>query len=284
MPDTRAWCIPGSEGLDLLGDTDVPTQTPRSCVVLLHGFMGYKDYGFIPVLGAHLASRGVLVHRFNFAHSGMTNQIACFERTDLFARQTWNAQVHDTLCVCESVESGRLPGAGLPLVLVGHSRGGVTAILCAGRHRERLGLCGLVTLAAPARCCDLSPQEQHDWLETGTRAVRSARTGQEMSIGSAWLAQQLADPEGHDVVLQAGRAEVPMLVVHGTADETVPVDAAQDLARAGGERARVCLIPAGNHVFGVPNPPIRAKGLSAAFGSMARAVEGFVSACADKTV
>ncbi|MCL4221085.1 MAG: hypothetical protein KJZ65_06920 [Phycisphaerales bacterium] len=100
MPGTRAWCIPGSNGLDLLGDTDVPERTPRACVVLLHGFMGYKDYGFIPLLGAHLAASGVLVHRFNFAHSGVTNQITRFERTDLFARQTWNAQVHDTLCVC----------------------------------------------------------------------------------------------------------------------------------------------------------------------------------------
>lgn len=284
MPVKQPWCIPGSEGLDLLGDTDVPEQSPRACVVLLHGFLGYKDYGFIPVLGSHLASRGVVVHRFNFAHSGMTNHIERFERTDLFERQTWNAQVRDTMCVCEAIGEGRLPGAGLPLVVAGHSRGGVTAILCAGRHREQLGLAGVVTLAAPAQCCELSDREQEDWLASGVRTVRSARTGQEMPIASAWLEQQLADPGAHDVLLQARRVGVPMLVVHGTADETVPAGAAGAIARAAGERARVCLIPAGNHVFGMPNPPDRAKSLSTAFVGAAEAIEGFVSACADKSL
>ncbi|MCL4221084.1 MAG: hypothetical protein KJZ65_06915 [Phycisphaerales bacterium] len=141
-----------------------------------------------------------------------------------------------------------------------------------------------MTLASPARCGDLSPEEQHDWLQTGTRTVRSARTGQVMSISSAWLAQQWDDPEGHDVMLQVSRAGVPMLVVHGTADETVPVDAAHALAGAGGERARLCLIQAGNHVFGVPNPPDRAKEQSTAFLAMARAVEGFVGVCADNSL
>lgn len=283
MPGKHAWTIPGSGGLDLLGDTDLPEQTPRACAVLLHGFMGYKDYGFIPVLGAYLASRGVLVHRFNFAHSGMTNQIDRFERTDLFERQTWNAQVDDTLCVRDAIDDGRLLGAGLPLVLMGHSRGGVTAILCAGRHHAQLGLAGLVTLAAPARCCDLSEQEQRSWLERGRHVVRSARTGQELPIASDWLAEQLADAEGHDVLRQAGRVGVPLLVVHGRADETVPVRAASEIVEAACMRGRLCLIPAGNHVFGMPNPPDRAKKLSAAFTFMAEAVEGFVSASADKS-
>lgn len=284
MPGKHSWTIPGSGGLDLLGETDVPEQTPRACVVLLHGFMGYKDYGFIPVLGAYLASRGVLVHRFNFAHSGMTNQIERFERADLFERQTWNAQVDDTLCVRDAINDGNLLGAGLPLVLIGHSRGGVTAILCAGRHQTQLGLAGLVTLAAPAQCCDLSEQEQRSWLQSGRRVVRSARTGQELAIASDWLAQQLADAEGHDVLGQVSRVPAPLLVVHGTADETVPVGAASEIVEAACQGARLRLIPAGNHVFGMPNPPDRAKKLSTAFTSMAEAVEGFVSACADKSL
>lgn len=282
MIDVQPWTIGGSEALPLLGDSHLP-QRPTSCVVMLHGYMGYKDYGFIPVLADHLAKCGSVVHRFNFAHSGMTNAIETFVRVDLFERQTWNAQVYDTLCVIAAVRDGTLGGAGLPLFLLGHSRGGVAALLTAGRH-PNLGLAGVITLAAPAACSGLSGDQRLAWLKQGHATATSSRTGQTMRISSRWLEEQIADPEGHDPLHQASRVGVPLLCVHGAADETVPLSNAHAIASAAGENARLVEIRAGNHVFAMPNPPVPARIPTTAFCSLADAVAGFVSQYADNSV
>lgn len=282
MTDVQPWTVRGSEALPLLGDAHLPAQ-PTACVVMLHGYMGYKDYGFIPVLAERLAAGGSIVHRFNFAHSGMTNAIETFERPDLFERQTWNAQVYDTLCVLAAVRDGTLPGSGLPLFLLGHSRGGVTALLTAGRH-QGLGLAGVITLAAPAACCNLAEDERKAWLEQGYTTATSGRTGQRMRISSRWLEEQVADPEGHDVLVQASRRGFPLLCVHGSADETVPFASASQIIEAAGGGARLVRIEAGNHVFAMPNPPVPARRPTTAFLAMADAVAGFVSEYADNSV
>lgn len=284
MAQVEGWTIGGSEALPLFGDTHVPDGASHACLVLLHGYLGYKDYGFIPVLAERLARSGVTVHRFNFAHSGMTNSIVTFERPDLFERQTWNAQIYDALCVIDAVRAGRLRGQGLPMVLAGHSRGGVSALLTAGRHRKRLGLAGAVTLAAPSACCGLSEETQGAWLESGRLIATSNRTGQQMSISSRWLEEQIADPVGHDVLFQTAQMGVPLLAIHGSADESVPVACVHQIVAAAGDEARALVLRAGNHVFGMPNPPDRARRESEPFLELAGSVERFVRDCADNSV
>ncbi len=280
MNDTQPWILPGSGALPLYGDTDLPTGTPRACVVFPHGYMGYKDYGFIPVLARRLANRGAAVHRFNFAFSGMTNNTESFERADLFAQQTWNAQVYDTLCVLDAVKGGQLVGQGLPMILLGHSRGGVAAILTAGRHGDRAGLDAVVTMAAPDTGCSMDAASQQAWLASGVLDVRSNRTGQEMAILSRWLEEQIADPEGHHVLGQAGKIAVPLLAVHGQADETVAPKSAARIAEAA-PNGRSALIPEANHVFNMPNPPKPGEASSDMFEALAAEIEVFLGELTD---
>jgi pimeloyl-ACP methyl ester carboxylesterase len=277
-----AWTLTGSGGLELFGDTHHPPRgaDPRACVVLLHGFLGYKDYGFLPPLAARLAARGSVVHRFNFAHSGMTNDHETFARPDLFALQTWNAQVYDTLCVLAAIRGGRISGAGLPLVLAGHSRGGATALLTAGRHPGRLGLDAVVTLAAPDTCCSLDEPAQRAWLASGVHDVRSNRTGQALTILSRWLEDQIADPAGHDLLARAGDVRVPVVAIHGDADPSVPPASASRIAAAAAG-GRAVLVPGTNHIFELPNPPVRGGPETPGFVAMADAVQAIVGEVAD---
>jgi len=280
MNATEPWILPGSGALPLYGDTDRPAGTPRACIVFLHGYMGYKDYGFIPVLGRRLADWGAVVHRFNFAFSGMTNNIESFERADLFAQQTWNAQVYDTLCVIDAVKGGRLGGQGVPMVLMGHSRGGVAAILTAGRHGERAGLDAVVTIAAPETSCSMDARAQQAWLASGVLDVRSNRTGQEMAILSRWLEEQIADPAGHRVLGQARQIQIPVLTTHGQADETVDPQSVKHIAEAA-PNGRTTLIPDANHVFNMPNPPEPGGRASEVFEVLFSAIEGFLGEMTD---
>lgn len=225
-------------------------------VLIVHGFLGYKDYGMFPRIAQHLASSGFIAHRFNLSHSGMTNNIATFERPDLFQRDTWNTQVHDIDAVIEGVAAGALVGNGLPYVLLGHSRGGASVLLTAGRRfrRGRTTPAGLITLAAPSRTNNLDAGAQEALMRDGALPVRSNRTGQELLIGRQWMTEQLEDPEGHDLLGLAGACVCPMLIAHGETDPTVSKSCAEEIARAAGGPARALIIPGGDHVLNTPNP------------------------------
>lgn len=238
------------------GTTHLVDGTPRGVLLIAHGFKGYKDYGFIPRLAERVASEGVIAHRFNFSHSGMTHGHGHFD-PDLFRQDTWNRQVEDVLAVMQAVKDGTLEGGGRPQVLFGHSRGGVTAILAAGRWADdpRMAMLrGVITAASPAHAGRLEDAQRDAFLRDGYIDSPSARTGQALRVDAGWLREQQADPEGHDLATQAGRVRVPVGIIHGLADTSVSPDDAVFLAEAVGERAIMRLIHECDHVFNTANP------------------------------
>ncbi|MEZ6163365.1 MAG: alpha/beta hydrolase [Phycisphaerales bacterium] len=247
-----AFTIINEHGLEILGNCHVPDQPPVACALLLHGFKGYKDYGFIPLLAHDLCERGVLVHRFNFSTSGMTNDISTFARPDLFELDTWTRQVGDVRRVVQAVREGEIAGMDLPLFLIGHSRGGATALLSAGRHQDELGLAGVATINAVDRCCRMSETEQRAMLERGYTITQSARTKQDLRIDAGWLREQLASPEDHDVLLQGSRCGLPACILHGDADDAVEISAGEAIAHK--LNTPLIVLKNANHVLNMPNP------------------------------
>ena len=261
----REWSIPGSDGEAILGNTHVPREEPAGVVLIAHGFKGYKDYGMFPRIAEELASAGFIAHRFNFSHSGMTNNVETFERPDLFEKDTWNKQVFDLETVVDSVASGSLEGRGLPYVMFGHSRGGASVILAAGRwagdsSRPRQAgvipgvIAGVIAVSTPSSCMSLNAQQMKELEAKGFIVSPSARTGQARRIGQLALTEQQADPAGHDLLALAARITSPVLVVHGENDPTVPAACAHQLGAAIGDRAQVQIIEGADHVFNTPNP------------------------------
>lgn len=239
-------------GLEILGNTHAPDTTPTACALILHGYKGYKDYGFIPVLAHDLCARGIMVHRFNFSTSGMTNDIETFARPDLFELDSWTRQVDDVRRVVRAVREGEIAGNDLPLFLIGHSRGGATALLSAGRHREELKLAGAITINAVDRCCRMTRDEQRAMLERGYTMTESARTKQHLRIDAGWLREQIDSAMDHDVLVQTSRCNIPICVMHGDADDAVEIDAG--LAIAHKLQTPLFVLEGANHVLNMPNP------------------------------
>ena len=274
-----AWTIPGSEGHPILGNCHHATGSARGVVILVHGFKGYKDYGMFPWLATRLSAAGLVTHRFNFSHSGMTNRIDTFERPDLFERDTWDRQVHDLLAIVDALRNGVLPGSGLPVVLFGHSRGGVTCLLFAGRHAETHGehLTGIITAATPAATNRLSDDDQQTLLREGRFASPSARTGQTLYIGADWLQTQRDDPAGHDLATLLPRIVQPITLIHGDADETVPVADVHTLHALRKTNTQVVIVPGANHVFSAPNPMNINDNPPTALNGLLHAVHGSIN-------
>jgi len=255
MSETLDWEITGAERQPIFGTEYRPAVAPIGCALIAHGFKGYKDFRMLPPIARELCKAGFVAHAFNFSHSGMTANDETFERPDLFELDTWNKQIFDIRCLIDAISSGRLAGAGLPYVLVGHSRGGVTAILFAGRNVESSlpQPAGIVTAGTPDRACGMPDNRKDELRAAGWLQSPSARTGQTLRIGLNWLTEQEADLTGHDLLANAAKLTCPLLVIHGEHDETVDVECSTTIAAAA-KNARVVRIENGNHVFDAPNP------------------------------
>jgi len=62
-----------------------------------------------------------------------------------------------------------------------------------------------------------------------------------------------ANKERLDVLSAAKKLKVPFLVIHGTADEAVPVQEAEDLHKAC-RHSKLLIIPDAGHTFGMKHP------------------------------
>lgn len=255
-PDGQ-WELNGADNEPILGDVHMPTSDPRGVCVLVHGFLGYKNYGMIPYLARQLAQAGFITHKYNASHSGVTRDFERFERPEVFGRDTWNKQVFDLRRVLQAIADGTIAGADKPRVVVGHSRGGVATLLMAGRDalEGRPAPEGIVTIASPADTCRRS-EEERALIRDGRMEVVSNRTGQTLRVSPAWLTEQEDDPEAHDVLALARGITCPILIVQGTADTTVEVRESERLEEALQGKCQVerILVPGADHVFCTPNP------------------------------
>jgi len=274
MPHHTRWQVAGPHQHPILGDTHLPDGEAKGAVVLAHGFKGYKDYGFFPRLAEAIAEAGLIAHRFNFSFSGMTHDIATFAKPELFEQDTWGKQQDDLMRIVHHIEDRSLPGAGLPLTVFGHSRGGLSSILATAALGDRVA--GLITAAAVADAIRLSAADQEKLLRDGRLPSPSGRTGQTLYVGKGALEEVLQNPDRFDAVKAIQRVTAQTHIIHGEADETVLVQDAHRLAAAKPD-AKLTLIPTANHVFNGTNPMPMNK--PAADAICQRFIETVVAAC-----
>lgn len=240
------------------GKVDLPARTGRIArdlphAILLHGFKGFMDWGFFPDMAARIASHGIACVRFNVSGSGIGEDLESFTEPEAFARNTVSRELEDLATVRAWIQDG---GAG-PLapdraVLVGHSRGGGIALIHAAEARDCRGL---VTWAAVATFDRFDDATKDLWRRAGFLPIHNARTGQEMKLDATALDDLEQNRDRLDVLAACRRLEVPVLLVHGTDDETVPVRESQSLRVAlAGSRARLHTVPGASHTFGVRHP------------------------------
>ncbi len=243
------------------GDLRLPEgPAPRAAVIVAHGFKGFKDWGFFPHLCERLAGEGFAVVSFNFSLNGVHPSAPTeFSDLDAFGRNTLTRELDDLHRVLDETARGDLlPRRPDRVGLLGHSRGGGSAILAA-RERE---VHALVTWCAVATFDRWMHSTKREWRGKGRIFVANARTGQQMPLDVGLLEDFEANRERLDVEGAAAAVRAPWLIVHGAEDESVPVYEAERLARAasrtatGGPRpgARLRIVEGAGHTFEVGHP------------------------------
>lgn len=215
------------------------------------------EWGFFPPLAELLAQRGFVVVRFNFSGSGMLPGEERASDLEGFRTNTFSADLEDALSILDAVAADQLaPGridAGR-LGLLGHSRGGGTALLASASEawRERLG--ALVTWASVGTFHRYSEEQRRGWREAGEILVVNGRTGQELPMSTAMLEDLEANAEALNLEAAAGRRRAPWLILHGDEDETVDPADAQRLDAAAADPHELRLVTGGGHTFGAGHP------------------------------
>jgi uncharacterized protein len=238
--------LTSDQGLPIRGDLEVPDR-PRALVVVVHGFKGFKDWGFFPWVAQRLAQHRLAVCRFNMSHSGIGDDPESFDRLDLFESDTYSTQLSDLRRVVEYARQ-QVPDA--PPFLFGHSRGGGVALLGASAVPA---LRGVVTWAPIARCDRWDDVTKQDWRARGFLEQLNTRTKQMMRMSTAILDDYEAHAAQLDIVAAARSLQAPLLVVHGGRDESVPVDEGRLLASANADTSLLVIERAG-HTFNAIHP------------------------------
>jgi len=241
-----SFTIPSAEGLPIRGDIE-SADDPRALVVIVHGFKGFKDWGFFPWTAQRLLQHRLAVCRFNMSRSGIGDDPETFDRLDLFEHDTYSTQLRD-LAVVVGYAQRRFPN--LPTFLFGHSRGGGIAIL--GAHEVPF-LRGVVAWSPISRVDRWDEATKRQWRAQGFLDVVNARTKQVMRMSPVVLDDYEANRQQLDIVAATERLRVPLLVLHGGRDESVPVHEGQLLA-ARATDSSMLVVHRASHTFNAIHP------------------------------
>lgn len=253
--------IPSSENLPIRYDLYSPISgntLPVPVIIFLHGFKGFKDWGPFPDAFEELARAGFAVVAMNFSLNGIGAQKTEFTELELFARQTFTQDLDDVARIVEALQQEEIQDKKTPLNtdkigIIGHSRGGHTAIAAAATYQS---ISCLVTWSAVAdyrkRWTEAMRQ---DWENKGFTEILNSRTGQNMRVNRI-VYDDLARNADKLVPLNlVPKLQVPSLFIHGRNDETVPYTESEELHIACQSKEKeLRLISKAGHTYGAAHP------------------------------
>ena len=239
-------------GDTIRGQVRIPDgPLPRTAVVVVHGFKGFKDWGFFPYACERLAAAGHAVVSFNFSRNGVGEDLESFSELDRFGANTLSLELDELRLILDEVFDGDiLPFRPARVGLLGHSRGGGQVILGAA---EEPRVSAVVSWAAVSTFNRWTEETKAKWREDGRYYVKNARTGQHLPLDLTMLEDFEANAERLDIPAAAARVETPWLIVHGTHDLTVRVRDGKALAGFQPD-AKLRLIDGAGHTFNAKHP------------------------------
>lgn len=245
--------LPGALGPILVDVRATAREGSMPAVLIHHGFKGFKDYAFLPIFADRMARAGFTAITISVSGAGV-DEAGEFSHLDRFAVNTYSRELDDLAVVIDALHRGDL-GTARPtsLGVVGHSRGG-GMVLCLARETPLIG--AVATWAAISRVRRHSDQELAAWRAAGTIQVLHQRIRKYLPLDYVVVEDCLRHEHGRlDISAAAAALDRPWLMVHGTNDETVPVEEGRELARrATDPRSEALFLEGAGHTFGAAHP------------------------------
>lgn len=228
----------------------------RNSIIFVHGFKGFKEWGFFPYSANYFAERGYNVITFNFSHNGIENRPEEFTRLDKFEKNTVSREVYELDELISGIRNGFF-GAELKetkIGLIGHSRGGAVSLALSNLMKNEIS--ALALWASIAKWDRFTKRQIAEWKEQGYFEVINTRTNQIMRMGIDLLNDIEENQNGLLNIEKAVRnLNCPLFIAHGGQDITVPPDEADLLYEwSDKENTELYILPTAGHTFDVQHP------------------------------
>jgi len=250
-----------SQGHPIYYDLYSPSVAPSTVVpvvLFVHGFKGFKDWGAFPDACEELARTGFAVITFNFSLNGIGKNMLEFDELDLFERETLSQDLEDVGTIIDaikqkSINSDRVLLNSDLIGIIGHSRGGHTAVAAAAEYSE---IMCLVSWSAVADYnARWSSEMKKDWEEKGFSEIVNSRTNQIMRVGKVVYDDAINNADRLMAIKRVRELHIPCMFIAGKEDEAVPYSDSEKLFRAcPSDEKEVRIINNAGHTFNVSHP------------------------------
>ena len=205
----------------------------HAAVLLCHGMESNKESDKLTSLSRDLAERGILALRFDFAYAG--------ESSGKFEEITYRSEVEDLAGAFAFVLRYQVK----KIAILGSSMGGTAALLFGAKEKR---VTALVTIAAPVhpeKFTDrlLTPDEIKQWREVGFIPYHGHRINVSL----------LDELEKINIPAEIKKISCPVLIIHGDADQTVPVEEAHELHTLLKGTKKICILKECDHRLSDPS-------------------------------
>lgn len=223
-------------------------------IILVHGFKGFKDWGFFPYTAEFLSKKGFDVLTFNFSHNGVRNSLTEFDELDKFEKNTISLEVSELNQII-TTSNDKLFTEEKPkkIGLIGHSRGAGISIISSSNSNLVNALCCWAPISKFDR---YSERQKMEWRKNGYFDVLNTRTNQMMRM-SVELLNDIESNKDDKLNLEKAvkRLKIPFLLIHGEQDLTVPAKESELIYQWSNKKLTIFeKIEATGHTFDIIHP------------------------------
>lgn len=224
------------------------------CLIFVHGFKGFKNWGFVPDIGHYFAEEGYFVLTFNFSHNGVGESLTEFDELDKFADNTLSRELSELEELIQAYNFGFFGDtSGKGIGLIGHSRGGAVSLLTGYVNQD---VKAVSTWASLSNIDRYSKRQKKEWLARGFIEVLNTRTKQRMRLNRTLLEDIEENKSGTlNIENAVTNLNKPLLIVQGENDLAVPKEEAEKLySWSDPILTEYLVIPATGHTFDMVHP------------------------------
>ena len=258
LPWVQAWGAVTEEGVwegpqGPLNWTRHPSRgLAKGCVLMVHGYKGFRHWGLWRGLAERWAEEGWEVYRMDFSHNGHVAPFAedCLDE-DAWSENRYHFETDEVTFALQ-----KLAEECDKLVVMGHSRGGGMAVLGARQFQQAGGaLSGVACWAPVSNVFARFPwgPALKDWEASDRLEVLNGRTGQTLVHPYAFYLDAKVRESELNIESAATALTCPVLVVHGTDDAAVGLHEGEAIA-SWATQGTLAMVEGANHVFGMAHP------------------------------
>ena len=223
------------------------------CLIFIHGFKGFKDWGFGPYIGDYFAKKGFFVITFNFSHNGIGERKTEFTELDKFVENTFSLEVAELNEVIDAYLNSFFGGrSGKGIGITGHSRGGAIALLTS---QSRTEVKAVSVWSSVSKLDRYSERQKEEWRKKGVFNILNTRTKQVMPLNLTLLEDIENNSNELSIQNAVRNLSKPLLIIHSENDLAVPFHEAEQLLEwSDKENSELVKIDKAGHTFDIKHP------------------------------